>query len=1559
MRTDRSRSQATRAAAQAVPGAAIHHPAMPSPLLPARPGLRAVLLASVWVAAFAVLTPSSAQTIDGTWLGGGAPVTNKWTQGNNWSSNPDVPDRTATFINNSAPTPVTISSTTSIGTIQFAAGAAYSFEVNLALFEINGSGIVNNSASAPIFTNNGAITFTNASSAGNSSIINNGGFTLSFTDTTTAGNATITTNNGAFTQFGTNSTGGNARFITNTTGTVDFSGTSGPSGNNQITAGSIEGAGTYFLGSNQLTVGSNNLSTEVSGEIQDGGSFGGSGASLVKVGTGTLTLSGNNSYTGATTISAGTVMAASSTALPSQTALAVNLGATLTIGDGVAAQIGSLADGVSGGGGVVIGASNPTTLLTIAGNSSTTFSGAFSGPGSLELDSGSLTLTGASNGGNIGTIGGDLSLCNCDDGGLTISGGALRVNGFAMGVSVTGGTLAVINGGTLQVGDTPGANDLLVASNMIISGAGSTVTVSGFTGVGIFGPGPLTISNGGVLNSQSGAEIDTFVPMLGVPTATVTGPGSTWNVGGSGLTVGGGSTAGPGRLTVSNGGVVNTSSLTIGDPCGCADGRVTITNGGVVNSFGFTGIGEGSTLNLGDGGLAGAIVTPAIDNRGRIVANFTDTLTLAAAVFGAGRLSKAGPGTLILTGSNTYTGGTTITGGTLQLGDGGTSGSIVGNITNDGTFAINRSDTFTFGGVISGTGAFAQVGLGTTILTAANTYSGGTVINNGVLAVAADANLGAATGGLSFGGGTLQFLSGFTSNRAVTLNTGGGTVDTNGNSATLGGSISGSGAFTKIGGGTLTLSGTSSYSGATAVNAGTLQAGAVNTFAPGSAFTVASGATLNLASFNQTIGSLAGAGSVALGSATLTSGTDNTSTTFSGTISGTGGLTKIGSGTLTLSGANSYSGGTTLAAGTLSLANNQALGSGPLTTTGSVVDYANGVTIANPIVLNSNTTQLQVATGTATQAGVISELNGPRPLEKIGGGTLVLTANNTYSGPTTVSAGTLIVNGSIANSAVTVDPGATLAGTGAVGAITITSGGTFAPGAAGTTGAMTVAGNLAFQSGALYLVQVNPSTASSTTVTAGGTAALGGTVQAVFASGRYAARNYTILSAAGGLSGAFSSLSTSNLPAGFTASLGYTATNVVLNLTATLGRRPSDLGTTGLSINQTNVAEALNNFFNNGGTLPPEFVSIFGLSGASLANALTLLSGEAATGAQQGAFQLGNQFLGIMLDPFVDGRSGVVGAAGPALGFAPEREDLPDDIALAYSKVLKAPPKPATFEQRWSVWGAGYGGSNRTSGDPAVVGSHDLSARTAGGAAGLDYRLAPGTVIGFALAGGGTNWSLAQGLGGGRSDAFQAGVYGATRYGPAYLAAAFAYTNHWMSTDRFAFAGDHLTASFNAQSLGGRVEGGYRFMTVYGGLTPYAAIQAQSFRTPSYSESDLTGGGFALAYNARTATDTRSELGARFDRLLLLNPNAAVTMRARVAWAHDWISDPTLAAVFQTLPGASFIVNGATPAKNSALTSAGAELRLANGVTLIGKFDGEFASRSSTYAGTGTVRYSW
>jgi len=610
---------------------------------------------------------------------------------------------------------------------------------------------------------------------------------------------------------------------------------------------------------------------------------------------------------------------------------------------------------------------------------------------------------------------------------------------------------------------------------------------------------------------------------------------------------------------------------------------------------------------------------------------------------------------------------------------------------------------------------------------------------------------------------------------------------------------------------------------------------------------------------------------------------------------------------------------------------------------------------------------------TYTFSGVIS---GTGSFAQIGPGITVLTGDNSYSGTTTVAAGALIVNGSIASSSLTtVNSGAALLGTGTVGSTVINAGGFLAPG--NSPGTMTVAGNLALQSGAFYIVQVNPTTASTTNVS--GTASLAGTVGAIFLPGSYLSRSYTILTAAGGVTGTFDALGTRGLPANFQPSLSYAGNTVVLNLRARLIPAPTPLGppippVPGLpftsepppappvptfTVNQFNVGIAIDNFFNNGGALRPAFLPLFDLTGSSLTRALDQLSGEAATGAQKVGFQLTDQFLNLMLDPFVDGRSGVGGADHPALGFAPERETMPPDIARAYASVFKAPQAPApVYEPRWTAWGGAYGGSNRTTGDLAITGSHDLSARAVGFAAGLDYRLTPDTVAGFALAGGGTDWSLSQGLGGGKSDALQAGVYGATRSGPAYLAAAFAFANHWMSTDRFA-VGDHLTANFNAQSYGGRLEGGYRFATIYGGITPYAAIQGQSFHTPGYTETDTIANGFGLAFASRDATDTRSELGARFDRVLAVYSNAVLALRGRVAWAHDRVSDPMLTPAFQALPGASFIVDGATPAKNSALTSAGTELRLANGVTLLAKFDGEFSSHSSTYAGTGTIRYRW
>jgi uncharacterized protein with beta-barrel porin domain len=438
-------------------------------------------------------------------------------------------------------------------------------------------------------------------------------------------------------------------------------------------------------------------------------------------------------------------------------------------------------------------------------------------------------------------------------------------------------------------------------------------------------------------------------------------------------------------------------------------------------------------------------------------------------------------------------------------------------------------------------------------------------------------------------------------------------------------------------------------------------------------------------------------------------------------------------------------------------------------------------------------------------------------------------------------------------------------------------------------------------------------------------------------------------------------LNTAKLPANFNASLSYTATDVLLNLTATLGQGPSVIGIGGLNANQSNVAIALNNAFNSGALLPPSFVGLFGLTGNNLATALSQISGEAATDAEKGAFQLTDQFLALMLDPFVDGRSGTgwPGGGVAATGFATEQaSNLPPDVALAYAGVLKAVPKPMTLDQRWSAWGSVFGGSNQTNGNP-TVGTNDVTARDYGYAGGMDYHFSPDTVAGIALAGGGTNWGLAQGLGGGRSDAFQAGVYAATRAGPAYVAAALAFANHWITTDRYAFGGDHLDARFNGQDYAGRLEAGYRYAVMpMIGVTPYAALQVQDFHTPGYSETDLTGGGFALNYNAMNATDTRSEFGARLDDMTMVGA-MPLSLRARAAWAHDWVSNPNLMPVFQALPGGSFIVNGATAPKNSALASAGAELHITSSWSFAAKFDGEFANGSQTYAGTGTLRYTW
>ncbi|WP_051311099.1 autotransporter domain-containing protein [Bradyrhizobium sp. Cp5.3] len=1007
--------------------------------------------------------------------------------------------------------------------------------------------------------------------------------------------------------------------------------------------------------------------------------------------------------------------------------------------------------------------------------------------------------------------------------------------------------------------------------------------------IGFSATGDLTIRNGARL-SDSVAALGRFLGATG--TVTVDGPGSSWS-NSADLSVG---YSGAGTLTIRNGGAVSDQSGHVGRGAG-STGTVTIDGAGSswVNHI---------ALYVGESGTG----TLTVQNGG-MVSNLADAY-IGMNSGATGTVTVDGAGSSWTDGANLFVGqsGT----GTLTISNGGAvsngaDGHIGANSGATGTVTVaGAGSSWTNAGTLSvgeaGTGALTIASGGTvsntTAIIGASSGATGTVTVTG--AGSSWSNAGNLTVGQD-GTGTLTIAGG-----AMVSNTLG----------TIGANSGATGTVTVTGAGSSWTNSTILYVGQTGTGTLTISGGAAVSSAIG---------LIGADFFTTGTVTVTGTGSSWANSSSLDVGQNGTGvlTIANGAVVSTSSITvgywPLSKGTLNIGAA---SGQTAVAPGTLNTA---------------LVRFRAG--LGSSIVFNHTSSNYVFAPVIASSAANIGSVI-------VEAGTTILTAASTYTGATTINGGTLAVNGSIVSSP-TVNSGGTLSGTGTVGSVTVNSGGMLKPGFSGSGSVLTISGSLSMQSGALYLVELGSVTASRANVS--GTATLTGAgVQVTVAPGGAVAKQSTILHATGGLGGTtFAGASATN----FVASLSYTPTDVLLNLSAALGAG------TGLSVNQQNVANALNNAFNGGGTLPPNFAGVFGLTGSNLRTALSQLSGEPAAGAQQGAFQFVGQFLGLMLDPFADGRGG---AGGPAVGFAPERAALPDDIALAYAKATGTPfckAEPA-FEPRWSVWASGFGGTNKTGGD-AAVGSQDLTARAAGAAAGLDYHLNRNAMVGLALAGGGTRWDLTQGLGGGKSDAFQGGVYAAVRSGPAYVAASLAAANHWMSTDRFAAFGDHLIASFNAQSYGGRIEGGYRFVTPFVGITPYAALQAQSFRTPTYSETDLTGGGFGLAYNARSATDTSSELGARLDRAMLVAPDAALTLRGRLAWAHDWVSDPAPFAVFQTLPGASFIVNGATPAKDTALVSAGADLHLARGITLSAKFDGEFAGRAQTYAGTGTIRYAW
>ncbi|MDF0520553.1 autotransporter domain-containing protein [Bradyrhizobium yuanmingense] len=608
---------------------------------------------------------------------------------------------------------------------------------------------------------------------------------------------------------------------------------------------------------------------------------------------------------------------------------------------------------------------------------------------------------------------------------------------------------------------------------------------------------------------------------------------------------------------------------------------------------------------------------------------------------------------------------------------------------------------------------------------------------------------------------------------------------------------------------------------------------------------------------------------------------------------------------------------------------------------GSGFHYIGG---GNTLVVGGNNRSTEVS-------GVIGDFDpcgcgpaGPGSLEKVGSGTLVLSGTNTYTGATTVNGGILRVDGNISQSSLTtVNAGGALFGAGIVGNAIIANGGIYAPGDGGPGSSMWEQGDLAFQSGALYLVQVGSGTTASF-ANVFGNVTLNGNVGVSLYAGSTILPQYTVMQFSGAAIGNFAGVAA---PGGL---IGTTSVDpggiVYLNFTLDYGAKYA------LDINQKNVATTLQNFFNANGSLRAEFAGLG-------PNSLTQASGESAAGSQQATFNAMNLFLGLLTDVYNSGRSGMSGAVpyaddASANAYAARRKDARDAFASIHRK---APA--ATFEQRWDVWAAGYGGSQNTDGH-AALGSNDTTSSVYGTAVGLDYRFSPSTIAGFALAGGGTSFGV-NGLGWGRSDLFQAGAFVRHTAGPAYITAALAYGWQDVTTNRIVTAAgfDQLRAQFNANAFSGRVEGGYRYVMQWVGITPYAALQSTMFGLPGYSEFAVAGSNvFALDYAAKDVTNTRTELGVRADNSFAA-PGGLVTLRGRLAWAHDYNPDRTASAVFQALPGSAFVVNGAAQARDSALTTASAQMNWMNGWSASATFEGEFSNVTRSYAGKALVRYAW
>jgi len=1231
-----------------------------------------------------------------------------------------------------------------------------------------------------------------------------------------------------------------------------------------------------------------------------------------------------------------------------------------TAGTNGGTPVGAGLGGGGGGGGLVGGVGGAGTAGSIAGGISGTSGGAGSSGGNGGSGGvGGTAGGGGGGGGGHGAVVAGGSNAGTIDGGSGGNGGNSGTGGGAGGGGGGGGYGVVVTGASYSNSGTIAAG---------AGGAGGSGFLTGSIGGGNGGDGGF-----GVQITASGASFTN--------SNTVTGG----NGGVAGGGVGGSSGAGGAGIVGSGLTVINSGAITGG------------TGGGAqANAITFTGGANTLTLQGASWTLTGNI---RIDGGGSLTFNQPAAQTLDNVIAGTGSINQNGPGTLTLTNLNTYTGATTINGGTLALsGSADISSSSLVTVGAGATF--NVADNFAtqiqslagsgtvrlgssagmeivnasgvFSGVITGDPCGCStlaIGGGTQTLSGINTYTGPTALASGATLALLGSGSIANSVGVEFiqvGPGVATFDISQTASGATV----GGLVDLDGVGAvslgsktltvgTNGGPFAGVIQDGGIGGGSgggltiaapdfgLQLAGVNTYTGATTVlangvlavvgNGSIAASSGVNLAGPGAVFDISGSAV------SQTIkGVSGGAGTtLALGGNALVVGTAN-SISFAGTIAdgglyggGGGSLVKAGTGTLTLTGANSYTGGTTINAGLINFAALNNFGAGQVTLNGGGVQWASGTSTD----ISSQLAPLGAAGGTFDTNGnnvtFATALSGTGGLTKQGLGQLTLTGNNSYTGGTTVTGGILAVNGSLASS-VTLDNGI-LGGSGSIGGL-VANGGIVAPG--NSIGTLTVNGNVAQNAGNIYQVEVNAA-GQGDRINASGTATLNGaTVQVIAAPGNYgASTTYTILNATGGVSGAYSGVS-SNF-AFLTPSLTYDADNVFLTL-ALQGNAFSGFG--GNTTNQRAVGYALDqSFANASGDFATVIGALAGLSTTQGPLALNTISGQPY--ADFGTVN-------------VQGASLFMNAVGQQMALARGGAGSGQRQALAQACAVEA----CEGASPWSVWASALGGLGSVAGNGN---SSTLTYNFGGGAAGIDYRLDPRFLVGIGAGyTHGTQW-VDSFMGKGWTDAVSVTAYGSFTQAGFYAdaLAGYAYSNNQLQRQIQIPGLQQRTAngSTGANQFLGQVETGYKipaFAAAQATVTPFGRLQVSSVNQAAFSE----WGASSLSLNVaqQTTNSLRSTFGADLAGAIVFSDSRTLALALRLGWQHEFAdTGRPITAAFAGAPSASFTVLGATPQRDSAVIGFSARTNIAESTQLYLRYDGEVGGGTDNHALNLGVRLSW